>query len=192
MTSLMNRFDANVLQPGDLDYDEARKVWNAAVDRRPRMIARCATVADVVGAVRTARERDLEIGVRCGGHSVLGLAVPNGGLMIDLTPMGAARVDPAQRRAWVQGGALLRALDEAAQRHGLATASVFGGIAEAQQLGSPTLLDSVRAAFVVGMDDALRVTAIVALAAIVLAVLFLPGRRPATQTAAAPQAGAAA
>lgn len=66
MTSLMNRFDGNVLQPRDLDYDEARKVWNAAVDRRPRMIAPCATVADVVGAVRTARERDLEIGVRCG------------------------------------------------------------------------------------------------------------------------------
>ena len=121
LTGVVDRFDGRVLQPGDTDYDQARVVWNAAVDRRPRMIVRCATVADVAGAVHTARELDLEIGVRCGGHSVLGLAVPDGGLMIDLTPMGAARVDPVQRRAWVQGGALLTVLDEAAQRHGLAT-----------------------------------------------------------------------
>ncbi len=85
------------------------------------MIIRCARVADVVTAVRTARELDLEIGVRCGGHSILGMAVPDDGLMIDLTPMGGVRVDPARRRAWVQGGALLGALDRASQRHGLAT-----------------------------------------------------------------------
>ena len=72
-------------------------------------------------AVRTARDLDLEIGVRCGGHSGVGHAVPDGGLMIDLTPMGGVRVDPARRRAWVQGGALLGALDVAAQAHGLAT-----------------------------------------------------------------------
>jgi len=85
------------------------------------MIIRCASASDVVTAVRTARELDLEIGVRCGGHSVLGLAVPDDGLMIDLTPMGGVRVDPARRRALVQGGALLGALDRATQRHGLAT-----------------------------------------------------------------------
>ncbi len=113
--------DGELLMPGDADYDAARTVWNAMVDRRPRMIVRCASVHDVVMAVRTARELDLEIGVRCGGHSVLGLAVPDDGLMIDLTPMGRVRVDPARRRAWVQGGALLGALDRAAQRHGLAT-----------------------------------------------------------------------
>ncbi|HYJ67922.1 MAG TPA: FAD-binding oxidoreductase [Nocardioidaceae bacterium] len=116
-----DRLDGQLLSPGDPGYDGARAVWNAMVDRRPRLIARCATVADVVAAVRLARERDLEIGVRCGGHSVLGLSVPDGGLMIDLTPMGDVRVDPAQRRAWVQGGALLGALDVAAQAHGLAT-----------------------------------------------------------------------
>jgi FAD/FMN-containing dehydrogenase len=115
------RLDGRLLLPGDTGYDEARTVWNAMVDRRPQMIFRCASTGDVVTAVRTARELDLEIGVRCGGHGALGLAVPDGGLMIDLTPMGAVRVDPDRRRAWVQGGALLGALDRAAQRYGLAT-----------------------------------------------------------------------
>jgi FAD/FMN-containing dehydrogenase len=110
-----------MLTPGDPGYDQARTVWNAMIDRRPRIIARCASAADVAAAVRTARDLGLEIGVRCGGHSVLGLAVPGDGLMIDLTPMGGVRVDPARRRALVQGGALLGALDRAAQRHGLAT-----------------------------------------------------------------------
>lgn len=107
--------------PGDRHYDRVRSVWNAMVDRRPRMIVRCAGADDVAAAVRLARELDLEIGVRCGGHSVLGMSVPEDGLMIDLTPMGAVSVDPAARRARVQGGALLGALDVAAQEHGLAT-----------------------------------------------------------------------
>ena len=111
----------SLLRQGDPGYDRARTVWNAMVDRCPRVIARCASAGDVVAAVRIARELDLEIGVRCGGHSVLGLAVPDDGLMIDLTPMDAVRVDPARRRAVVQGGALLGALDRAAQRYGLAT-----------------------------------------------------------------------
>jgi FAD/FMN-containing dehydrogenase len=120
-TSAQLKIDGWVLRPGDEGYDEARTVWNAMVDRHPRMIVRCASVADVVTAVRAARDLDLEIGVRCGGHSALGLAVPDGGLMIDLTPMGSVRVDPRRRRAWVQGGALLGALDRASQRYGLAT-----------------------------------------------------------------------
>src|SRR5687767_7984295 len=110
-----------VLRPEDAGYDAARQVWNAMVDRRPALIHRCHDTSDVVAALAFARRHSLEVGVRCGGHSVVGLAVPDGGLMIDLTPMGAVRVDPLRRRAWVQGGALLGALDLATQPHGLAT-----------------------------------------------------------------------
>src|SRR6195256_4853819 len=113
--------DGDVLAPGDPGYDVARGVWNAMVDRRPRLIVRCRSAADVRAAVRAARDLNLEIGVRCGGHSVVGLGVPDDGLMIDLTPMSAVRVDPIGKRAWVQGGALLAALDRATQQHGLAT-----------------------------------------------------------------------
>ncbi len=119
----MTRAETNgrLVVAGDPGYDEARTVWNAMVDRRPRAIARCESADDVAEAIRYARAQDLEIGVRCGGHSVLGLCVPDGGLMIDLTPMSGVRVDPERRRAWVQGGALLGALDRAAMEHGLTT-----------------------------------------------------------------------
>jgi hypothetical protein len=88
--------DGQLLLPGDAGYDDARTVWNAIVARRPAMIIRCASVADVVTAVRTARDLDLEIGIRCGGHSALGFAVPDEGVMIDLRPMGGVRVDPVR------------------------------------------------------------------------------------------------
>jgi FAD/FMN-containing dehydrogenase len=114
-------FEGMIIGPDDDGYDAHREVWNAIVDRRPALIARCTSAADVAAAVRIARERGLEIGVKCGGHGVLGLAVPDGGLMIDLGPMDSVRVDPDARRAWVGGGALLRYLDRAAQAHGLAT-----------------------------------------------------------------------
>ena len=113
--------EPEILRPGDAGYDESRSVWNAMVDRRPALIVRCRETRDVVRAVALARQEGLEIGVRCGGHSVVGLAVPEGGLMIDLTPMGGVRVDPERRRAWVQGGALLGALDAATQPYDLAT-----------------------------------------------------------------------
>lgn len=118
---LQATIEGRVLVPGGAGYDEARTVWNAMVDRRPRYIVQSAGVADVVSAVRFAVEQHLDVGILCGGHGIVGHAVPEDGLMIDLRPMGRVTVDPAARRARVQGGALLGALDRAAQAHGLAT-----------------------------------------------------------------------
>jgi FAD/FMN-containing dehydrogenase len=120
-TARGSHFDGLVLTPASAGYDSARSVWNAMIDHRPTMIVRCASVDDVVAAVRTSREGDLEIGVRCGGHNIAGLAVPDGGLMIDLTALDRVTVDPVARRARVQGGAMLGALDRATQSFGLAT-----------------------------------------------------------------------
>jgi FAD/FMN-containing dehydrogenase len=97
MTTIAN---TGILRPGEVGYDEARQVWNAMVDRRPAMIARCGESRDVLAAISLARREGLEIGVRCGGHSVVGHGVPEGGLMVDLRPMGGVRVDPDRRRAW--------------------------------------------------------------------------------------------
>ena len=114
-----------LLLPTSPDYDIARRVWNGAVDRHPASIARCTGVADVVAAVRFARDHDLEIAVRGGGHNVAGTAVCDGGVVIDLSAMRAVLVDPAGRTAWVQGGALWGDVDHETQVHGLATT---GGI----------------------------------------------------------------
>ncbi|MEA2147804.1 MAG: hypothetical protein QOG59_3391 [Solirubrobacteraceae bacterium] len=114
-------FDGRLLTPGAPGYDAARSIWNGMIDHRPALIVQCASVKDVVTAVRTARVRDLEIGVRCGGHNIAGLAVPHGGLMIDLTGLDRVSVDPVTLRARVQGGAMLGALDRATQPFGLAT-----------------------------------------------------------------------
>ncbi|MDB5078011.1 MAG: linked oxidase domain protein [Chloroflexi bacterium] len=121
VASLRRGFQGQILLPNDDAYEEARLVWNAMIDRRPAIIARCARPADVIAALRFGRSQGLEIGVRGGGHNVLGFAVPDGGLMLDLSLMASVRVDPDRRRAWVQGGVLLGALDRAAQRFGLAT-----------------------------------------------------------------------
>lgn len=114
-------FSGAIVGPGDDGYDRHRAVWNAMADRRPALIARCTSADDVAAAVRFGRAHDLEIGVRCGGHGILGFAAPEQGLMIDLTPMGDVRVDPDRRRALVGGGALLGALDRATEPFGLAT-----------------------------------------------------------------------
>jgi FAD/FMN-containing dehydrogenase len=121
MSALRHGLTSEVLLPGEDGYDHARRVWNAMVDRRPAMIVRCRDASGVAEAVRFGRAQGFEIGVRCGGHSVAGMSVPDRGLMLDLTPMAAVRVDPDRRRAWVQGGALLGALDRATQPYGLAT-----------------------------------------------------------------------
>jgi FAD/FMN-containing dehydrogenase len=120
-TTAIRGFAGELVQPGDATYDTHREIWNAMVDRRPGLIARCTSADDVAAAIRHGRDSGLEIAVKCGGHSVLGYGVPEGGLMIDLTPMGDVRVDAERRRASVQGGALLRTLDRASESHGLAT-----------------------------------------------------------------------
>jgi len=118
-------FRGRLIHAGHAEYDHARAVWNGAVDRRPRLIARCIGAADVVAAVRFARDHDLEIAIRGGGHNVAGTAVCDGGIVLDLSAMRGVRVDPVGRRAWVQGGALWGDVDHEAQAHGLATT---GGI----------------------------------------------------------------
>ncbi|HJY46715.1 MAG TPA: FAD-binding oxidoreductase [Propionibacteriaceae bacterium] len=118
---LRHSVDGQVMLPGEDGYDSARALWNAMVDRRPAVVVRCVSSADVAAAIDFSRSHNLEVGVRCGGHSVLGISVPDGGLLIDLSGLRAVRVDPETRRAWVQGGALLGDLDRAAQQFGLAT-----------------------------------------------------------------------
>jgi FAD/FMN-containing dehydrogenase len=133
---LRGRFRGALLRPGEEGYDEARRIWNGAIDRRPALVARCAGADDVVEAVRFARERGLLASVRGGGHAVAGHAVCDGGLMIDLSLMKAVRVDPAARVARAAGGLLWSELDRATQQFGLATT---GGIISHTGIGGLTL-----------------------------------------------------
>ena len=143
MASRTSEFDelggslrGELLLPAGPDYDGARRIWNGAIDRRPACIARCTGVADVVAAVRFARDHDLEIAVRGGGHNVAGTAVCDEGIVIDLSAMRAVSVDPAGRTAWVQGGALWGDVDRETQLHGLATT---GGIVSHTGVAGVTL-----------------------------------------------------
>jgi FAD/FMN-containing dehydrogenase len=110
-----------VLMPQSSGYDEARAVWNAMVDRRPGIIAQCATPPDVVEALNFARSHDLLLSVRGAGHNIAGNAVCDGGMTISFSKMSGVRVDPKKRRAWVEPGATLGQLDAATQKFGLAT-----------------------------------------------------------------------
>ncbi|MBS0452390.1 MAG: FAD-binding oxidoreductase [Proteobacteria bacterium] len=110
-----------VISPADAAYDEARKIWNAAIDRRPALIARCMNEADVQAALAFARAHRMMVSVRGGGHHIAGNAVGEGALVLDMSGMNGVEVDAAARTARVQPGALLRDFDGAAQAHGLAT-----------------------------------------------------------------------
>jgi FAD/FMN-containing dehydrogenase len=110
-----------VLLPGAPGYDEARTIWNAMIDRRPGLIIRCGSTADVVEGVRLAQEHDLMLAVRGGGHNIAGNAVNDGGLMLDLSPMKSIQVDQGKRTARVGPGATLAEFDREAQAFGLAT-----------------------------------------------------------------------
>lgn len=114
-------FEGHLIGPGDPGYDGARAVWNGAVDRRPRFVARCLSPSDVGAALRFGRDRDLPITVRGGGHGVAGTAVCDDGLVVDLGPMKSVTVDPARRTATVQAGVVWGEMDAATQAFGLAT-----------------------------------------------------------------------
>ena len=115
------KISGGVLRDGDSAFDEARRVWNGSVDRRPALIARCLTDSDVQAAVRFAAAHRMLLSVRGGGHHIAGNAVAEGGLMLDLSGMRTIRIDAAKRLARVAPGALLSDFDRDAQAHGLAT-----------------------------------------------------------------------
>ena len=120
LADLRSGMDGPVIVPGDEDFDDRRRVWNAEIDRRPSVIARCTSAADVVAAIALARQYGLEISVRGGAHNSAGTAICDDGMMIDLSLMNSVTIDPEARTALVGGGALLADLDAAAQQHGLA------------------------------------------------------------------------
>ncbi len=110
-----------LIRPQDADYDKARALWNGMIDNRPALIAQVAGVADVMAAVKFAREHDLRVSVRGGGHNVAGNAVADGGFVIDMRPMRGIHVDPFEQTATAQGGVVWGDLDREAQAFGLAT-----------------------------------------------------------------------
>jgi FAD/FMN-containing dehydrogenase len=119
--SLKQNLRGELLEPSDAGYDAARRVWNAMIDRRPALIARCVGAADVAMCVNFAREHNLVISVRGGGHNVAGNAVCDGGLMIDLSRMKSVRVDPVRRTARADPGLTWGEFDRETQAFGLAT-----------------------------------------------------------------------
>jgi hypothetical protein len=125
LDQLAASFRGELVRPADRGYDVHRRVWNGSIDRHPALIARCTGVADVIAAVRFARETGPVVAVRGGGHSFPGHSVCDGGIVIDLGPMRGIRVDPEARTARAQAGALWGELDRETQEFGLATT---GGI----------------------------------------------------------------
>ncbi len=125
MNDLRTRLRGPVIEPGQPGYDDIRSVWNAMIDRRPAAIARCLGVADVIAGVQFARERGLPLCIKGGGHNIAGLAVCDGGLLLDLSLMRGVWVDPKGRVARAQGGCLLGDVDRETQLHGLAAVLGF-------------------------------------------------------------------
>jgi FAD/FMN-containing dehydrogenase len=121
LVELKRNIAGEVILPQDAGYDPARAIWNAMIDKRPALIVRCASTPDVVRAVNFARDNRLALAIRGGGHNIAGNALCDDGIVIDLSQMKNANVDPASRRVTIEGGATLGDLDRATQAHGLAT-----------------------------------------------------------------------
>ena len=120
VSDLAGQLEGTLLRPGDAGYDDARTIWNAMIDKRPALIARCRSAGDVAAAVLFARDQDLLVSVRGGGHNVAGNAICDDGLMIDLSEMNTVEVDAATRRVRAGGGCTLGDVDKATHAHGLA------------------------------------------------------------------------
>jgi FAD/FMN-containing dehydrogenase len=125
VTALKRQLRGPLLQPGDPEFDAARSVWNAMIDRRPALIVRCAGVDDVVAGVNAARVHGLPLSIKGGGHNIAGLAVSEGGLMLDMSQLRGVQVDPARRLARAEPGCLLGDVDRETQAHGLAAVLGF-------------------------------------------------------------------
>src|ERR1700745_2951881 len=136
IAELKRSLRGKLIQPGDADYDEARKVYNGMIHKQPRLIARCNDVADVITSVNFARENKLLLAIRSGGHNAGGLGICDDGLVIDLAPIKYTRVDPAARTVTTGGGCVWGDVDHATHAFGLATPS---GIISTTGVGGLTL-----------------------------------------------------
>src|SRR4249920_4142642 len=136
ITELKRNLRGTLIQPGDADYDEARKVYNAMIHKKPRLIARCADVADIIRSVNFARDNDLLVSIRGGGHNAGGLGICDDGLVIDLAWIKYTRVDPAARTVTAGGGCVWGDVDHATHAFGLATPS---GVISTTGVGGLTL-----------------------------------------------------
>jgi len=136
VTDLAASFAGRLIQPGDAAYDQARRLHNGMIDKRPALIAQCRGTADIADAVRFGRAHGLEIAVRGGGHNVAGRATVEGGLMIDLSLMRGVLVDPTSKTTWVEGGATWREVNRETQYYGLATT---GGVVSTTGVAGLTL-----------------------------------------------------
>jgi FAD/FMN-containing dehydrogenase len=121
MAELKDSLKGELILPSDAAYDSARQIWNAMIDKHPAAIVRCSTTTDVIHTVNFARNNGIMIAVRGGGHNIAGNAICDDGIVIDLSQMKSARVDPGARRVTIEGGATLADLDAATQAYGLAT-----------------------------------------------------------------------
>jgi FAD/FMN-containing dehydrogenase len=136
VSAITDTFSGRLLKPDHVAYDDARRVHNGMVDKRPALIAQCSGAADVIDAVKLARGLDLEVSVRGGGHNVAGRAVVEGGVMIDLAGMKGIYVDVGRRTVRAQGGATWANLNRETQLHGLA---VTGGVVSTTGIAGLTL-----------------------------------------------------